>query len=103
MKPFLAIKLRNQILAIDPSLTVSLRNISVNEVKMGCSGFITDPATGHVVYVSTDNNHGLVKKALYRTARDTRDYTGGMNNFAEYDDLAERAVALLKNRKNFKN
>lgn len=96
MKPFLAVKLRNQILAIDPTLEVSLKNVAVNGVKMGCTGFITDPRTGRHVYVCTDNNHGLVKDALYRTAQHTRDYTGGMNNFAKYDELAVKAVELLK-------
>jgi len=96
MKPLLAVKLRNEINSIDPVLIVTLRNVAVNGVKMGCSGFITDPRTGKHVYVSTDNNHGTVRDALYRTAKDTRDYTGGPNNFASYDGLARSAVNLLR-------
>jgi len=95
-KPLLSTKLKNQILAIDPVLIVSLKNISVNGVKFGCSGFITDPRTGRHVYVCTDHNHFTNTTALYRTAKDTRDYTGGMNNFASYEDLAQAAVNLLK-------
>lgn len=93
--PLLAIKLKKQILAIDPTLEVSLKNIHVNGAKFGCSGFITDPRTGRVVYVNTDHNHHTNTRALYRTARDTKDYTGGMNNFASYEALASAAVNLL--------
>lgn len=96
MKPLLAIKLRNQILAIDPMLAVNLRNISVNGVKFGCSGFIHDVRTGRTVYVNTDHNHHTNTRAYFRTARDSKDYTGGPNNFASYEDLAQAAVTLLK-------
>jgi hypothetical protein len=95
-KPLLATKLKNQITAIDPVLIVSLRNISVNGVKFGCSGFLTDPRTGKHVYVNTDHNHHTNTRAFYRTAKDTKDYTGGMNHFASYEDVAAAAVDLLK-------
>lgn len=98
-KSLLATKLRNQILAIDPNIVVNLRNVSVNGVKFGCSGFITDPRTGKHVYVNTDHNHRTNTRALFRTAKDTKDYTGGHNNFATYDLLAESAVHLVKNQK----
>lgn len=94
--PFLAVKLRNQILAIDPNLAVNLRNVSVNGVKFGCSGFITDLTTGKHVYLNTDHNHHTNTTAYYRTAKTTKDYTGGYNNFAAYEDLAAAAVSLLK-------
>lgn len=96
IKPLLATKLKNQIHAIDSTLVVALKTISVNGVKFGCSGFITDLGTGKHVYVCTDHNHGTNTNAYYRTARDTKDYTGGMNNFAEYSELAQAAVSLLK-------
>lgn len=95
IKPLLATKLKNQIAAIDPVLIINLRNVSVNGVKFGCSGFITDPRTGRHVYVNTDHNHHTNTRAFYRTAKDTRDYTGGMNHFARYEDLALEAVNLL--------
>jgi hypothetical protein len=91
----LATKLKNQILAIDPTLEVKLKNVSVNGVKFGCSGFITNPATGRVVYINTDHNHHTNTDACYRTARDTKDYRGGLNNFATYDELAPAAVRLV--------
>jgi hypothetical protein len=92
----LATKLKNQILAIDSTLEVKLRNIAVNGAKFGCSGFITDTRTGRHVYVNTDHNHHMNRDAYYRTARDTADYRGGMNHTASYDELASAAVALLK-------
>ncbi len=95
MKALLATKLRNQITAIDSTLAVNLRNVSVNGVKFGCIGFIVDKRTGRTVYVSTDHNHFTNTTALYRTARDSTDFTGGPNNFASYDDLAQAAVSLL--------
>lgn len=99
VKPLSATKLRNQITALDRVLIVSLSNIRVNGVLFGCSGFITDPRTGKHVYIRADHNHQTMSRALFRTAKDTLDYTGGHNNFATYDLLAESAVFLLKNSK----
>jgi hypothetical protein len=99
MRPLLAVKLRNELLALNPDLQVQLRNVDINGVKMGCSGFITDPATEQVVYLNTDHNHGTsYDRAYYRTARDTKDYRGGTNHFSDYASLAQNAVALLKNQ-----
>lgn len=78
-----AVKLRNAILAADPKAKVELKNVRINGVLQGCSGFVL--RNGRVVYVDTDRNHGTNKTALVRTARHTRDYTGGPNTFAEYD------------------
>lgn len=95
MSTLASTKLRNQLLAIDPTLTVALRNVRVNGALFGCSGFVTG-ANGRVVYVSTDHNHGTrVNQPLYRTARDTRDYTGGVNRVSTYDALASDVVALI--------
>jgi hypothetical protein len=97
MKALLAIKLRNELLAINPDLQVQLRNIVVNGNKMGCSGFITDPATGRVVYLNTDHNQGTnFDRAYFRVARDAKDYRGGLNHFSGYTELAEAAAELLK-------
>lgn len=90
-----AVKLRNELLAIRPTLQVELKNVRINRVLQGCNGFVTDPNTGRVVYISTDRNHGTVRNALYRTAKNTHDYTGGMNHFADWDKVAEAAVQLL--------
>lgn len=90
-------KLKNRISRIHPGLDVTLRNVSVNGVKQGCSGFVTDPATQNTVYVNTDINHGhSAENALYRTARDTKDYRGGRNRRVAYDaDMVAHAVVDL--------
>lgn len=99
MRPLLALKLRNQILAINTGLTVQLKNIAINGTKMGCSGFITDPGTNKAVYINTDHNHGTShNEAYFRVAQNTRDYRGGINHFSSYDELAEAAVSLLKSQ-----
>lgn len=97
MKPLAAIKLRNQILALNPDAVVTLKNVRVNGALFGCNGFVSTPDGSKHVYVCTDHNHGLsYNKALYRTAKHTKDYTGGSNNFSNYDGLAQSVVELLK-------
>lgn len=96
MNALAAIKLRNQLLALRPDLVVSLRNVRVNGALFGCSGFVTDPATGRIVYVNTDHNHGTrLNNAYYRTAESTSDYTGGQNHFATYAELPAKVLRLL--------
>lgn len=89
-------QLRNRLLEIDQTLKVELRNQRVNGRLEGCSGFVTSPASGRVVYVSTDRDLGNLGDALYRTASDTRDFRGGLNKFADNDDLAQAVVDLLE-------
>lgn len=92
-----SVLLKNNILKIDPTLVVELKNVKVNGAPFGCTGFITNPQNEKIVYVSTDHNHGLrMNNALYRTAQHTKDYTGGHNNFSSYDDLAQNIVKLIK-------
>lgn len=90
-------KLRNALKRINPDLDVKLRNVRINNVLHGTSGFVTDPATGHVVYVSADRNHGTAHTSLLRVARDVRDYSGGHNHFSTFvvDELAQAVVELL--------
>lgn len=96
MKTLLALKLKRELLALNSDLTVQLKNVAVNGEKMGCSGFITDPGTGRTVYINTDHNHKTNHRALFRPARDIKDFSGGKNQFAEYSELAESALDLLK-------
>ncbi len=70
------------------------------------SGFVTKP-DGKVVYVSYSLNRrggdcvadfadsSCMNGVLYRTARDTRDYTGGQNHFTSINRMAEAILALL--------
>lgn len=94
MTAFLATKLKNQLLALDPQLVVQLKNVAVNGAKMGCTGFVTDPSKNRVVYISTDNNTQQ-NAGCFRVARHTKDYTGGRNQFAAHADLAQSAVSLF--------
>lgn len=95
MKPFLAVKMKNELLAINPKLKVELKNVTINGNKLGCSGFVTDPETGRTVYVNSDNNHGMNRTAYYRAARHTKDFTGGLNHSQRYEDLSRSVVSLL--------
>jgi hypothetical protein len=85
-------KLKNQLVAINPGLKVELRNIRVNGQLRGCSGFVTNPATGAVAYVGTETDTG---RAHYRTARDTRDFAGGSNQYATFLALPQAVVDLI--------
>lgn len=88
-------KVKNALKRDHPDLDAKLSNIRINGQLQGCSGFITDPATGAVVYISTDVNHGTSRQALYRTAKHERDFTGGRNHFCDAGDIVACAVGLL--------
>lgn len=96
MKPLTATKLRNQLYQLRPDLIVKLKNVRVNGATFGCSGFVTNPDNGRIVYVNTDNNHHLNTDAMYRLAANHKDYSGGWNRYAAYDALAHAVVSLLE-------
>lgn len=97
MRPILSTKLKNRLLNLNPNLTVALKNVRINGEAMGCTGFVTDNASGKVVYISTDHNHFTSTQALYRTAQHTEDYTGGRNQYCTYDtdEVAYHVTDLL--------
>jgi len=72
----LSTKLKNRFLSV---YTVTLKNISVNGDKRGCSGFIS--LAGAIVYVNTEPCGSL--GYMYRTAEHLKDYTGGPNHWAK--------------------
>ena len=101
MPPLLMTKLRNQITTAwkrrrSDELNISLKNVRINGDPRGCDGFIEHPATGRIVYVNTEQftRPGL-PETLYRTAKDTRDFHGGRNQFADAEELPEAIVDLL--------
>jgi len=99
LTPYAVVKLRNDLRKLRPNLVVNLHNVRVNAALFGCSGFVTDPNTGRIVYVSTDHNHFLMyDRALYRTAESDHDYTGGVNHEAKYADLPAAVIRLLEAR-----
>lgn len=94
-----SLKLRNRLHKVNPDLEVILKNVRINGVLHGASGFVVHPETEKVVYVSTDVNHGInADKALYRNARDTKDYRGSRNRYSAYDadEIALDVVELLE-------
>lgn len=98
--PLLAVKLRNQLRKIDPTLEVELKNINVNGMKRGCSGYITDPRTGRVIYVDTEALlQPILGGAMWRavavkgrstTPNDSRNY------YSKEDRLARDIVEAFK-------
>lgn len=52
----LVVKFRNQLHRLNPALQVDMRNTRINGVARGCYGYITDPATGLVIEVDTEES-----------------------------------------------
>ena len=94
-KPILAVKLRNEILKqiSGDNISVSLRNISINGNKKGCSGFITNSENGTCVWLSTDNEY-CRQPIVYRYAKNISDYHGGINRWC--DTAFDLAYAIKK-------
>lgn len=91
-------KLRNAVKRIDPGIVTDLRNIRINGMLKGCSGFFTDPTTQRTVYVNTEEAHRS-GDALLRTVTGTKDFTGGRNRFEARADLPQAIVDLLRSSK----
>lgn len=90
-------KFKNALKRDFPTLVPHLRNVRINGQTQGCSGFIQNPATGRLVYVTTDLNHGYSKRAMYRTAKNLRDFTGGMNHNCAFEDIVSESAEFLLN------
>ena len=95
----LSTKLKNAINkhANGMDLTFTLKNISINGSKRGCSGFIRNNANGSVVYVNTEEVFlTSVTRYMYRYAYDELDYRGYRNRWANtLDELATEICRLL--------
>ena len=72
-------KVKNELAQSAPGLKHKIENIRVNGQLRGCSGFISDPVANRVVYINTEASDQTHTMALYRTARNERDYKGGRN------------------------
>jgi hypothetical protein len=101
MPIILSTKLKNR---FSPDYVVTLRNITINGDKRGCSGFISHGDA--IVYVNTEYFSSL--GYMYRTAESRNDYTGGVNRWAkDLDSLVAGVVQLLdeqiKHKEYFKN
>ena len=91
--PLLSVKLRNQLRKLNPALEVELKNTNINGRKVGCSGYVTDPHTGRVIFVDTESLlQPIVGGALWRAvAVKGRSYTpGGSRNYYSAEDRLAR-------------
>ena len=92
----LAVKTKTAIKkAFGGELEFSLKNINVNGVKTGCSGFVKNPANGSIVYVDTEPS--VCGNTVYcRYANDFGDYRGYRNhNLKNFDALVREAAEML--------
>ena len=87
---------KNRLKKIAPHIEPHLSNVRINGHVHGCSGFLRDPETGAIVYISTDLNHGTARQAMYRQATSLKDYSGGRNHFCDFDEITECALELLE-------
>ena len=74
--------------------------VSYNIGHFYVSGFIREyPDTDKYVYFSISDvrysKNDWYKHILYRTAKDTKDFTGGNNNYTSFDNFAENVVKLF--------
>lgn len=92
----LSTKLKNAITkkANGMELKFTLKNISVNGQKRGCSGFIRNMANDSVVYVNTEVFGWLT--LMYRYADNEQDFKGYHNRWTREINLDELAEAVCK-------
>lgn len=90
----LSTKLKNSINshANGMDLTFTLKNISINGQKRGCSGFIRNNANGSVMYVTTEEPCLSTLHYMYRYADHERDWTGYRNRWANTLDELTSAI-----------
>ena len=69
-----------------------------NDGHFYCSGFISNPKTGKMAYMSVSDVRYFPgewhRHILMRTAQGPRDYTGGPNNYAGLDDIGAKLEQL---------
>jgi hypothetical protein len=90
----LSTKLKNAVnkKANGMDLTFTLKNISINGNKRGCSGFIRNKANNSVIYVTTEEPCLSNLHYMYRYADHERDFKGYHNRWA--NTLEELAIAI---------
>lgn len=93
----LSTKLKNAINshANGMDLAFTLKNISINGSKRGCSGFIRNNTNGSVMYVTTEPCRCDLLY-MYRYANHEKDYKGYRNRWANtLDELASAICTCL--------
>lgn len=95
----LSTKLRNAVKRFNPkgNYEFYLKNVNINGIKKGCTGFIVNKDNGLILYVDTEPCLILEKPLMYRYAKSTRDYRGSVNRWAlDLDDLVGAIYWHLK-------
>jgi hypothetical protein len=92
------------------NLVVETKNIRINGQLRGCSGFIQNNDNGKIVYLTTEpisftgntksfEGNGLYgdnnKAIMYRTAKTTKDYTGGVNQWCSLNSFKNCILSAL--------
>ena len=93
----LVVKFRNQIHRLNPALQVDMRNTRINGVARGCYGYITDPATGLVIEVDTEESccvrergkPGMIYRGVWRVVG-RASFVRGANHWSNEDTIAAR-------------
>ena len=81
----------------DMPLQFTLKNITINGAKRGCSGFVRNLDNNTVVYINTEEPCLSNLHYMYRYADHEKDYTGYHNRWANsLDELAKAIINLLK-------
>ena len=63
---------------------LTAKDIKINGVTKGCSGFLKNLLTGKFAYLNTESGFGSHLQAyLYRTAKNDKDFTGGHNQYCK--------------------
>ena len=89
-------KLKNTIMANKPGMEYHLKNISINRVKKGCSGFVKNPDNGAIVYINTEENTVGPEAFMCRYADSTTDYRGYRNVWTKgLDELVAQVCIML--------
>lgn len=75
-------------------------NINLRGVRVGCSGFITNPENGKTIYVDTEETCyiPLADSVLWREAKHLKDHTGGQNRWSKRknDQYVKDIIEFLK-------
>lgn len=94
----LSTKLKNAVLrhADGMNLKFTLKNISVNGERRGCSGFIRNLDNNSVVYTTTEESAASWLTFMYRRADDEKDYGSRRwyNQWTKKKDLDELAACI---------
>lgn len=98
----LVVKFRNQIHRLNPALQVDMRNTRINGVARGCYGYITDPATGLVIEVDTEESccvrergkPGMIYRGVWKNGEGR--FVTGVNQWSNEDTIAREIVQAFR-------